>query len=76
MPLVTLVNLAGVMNYLLCAFECGSRKSKEDHSAYVCAGGALRSQIHFPVTTCNNLTPENLTKTGFHNKIVYIKKSF
>ena len=63
-------------NYLLCAFECGSRKSKEDHSAYVCAGGALRSQIYFPVTTCNNLTPENLTKTGFHNKIVYIKKSF
>ena len=52
------------------------RKSKEDHSAYVCAGGALRSQIHFPVTTCNNLTPENLTKTGFHNKIVYIKKVF
>ena len=34
------------------------------------------AQIHFPVTTCNNLTPENLTKTGFHNKIVYIKKVF
>lgn len=64
----------GIISYVLLNVAAG--KAKKIHSAYVCAGGTLRSQIHFPVTTCNNLTPENLTKTGFHNKIVYIKKSF
>lgn len=63
----------GIISYVLLNVAAGKAKKI---TPLMYAGGALRSQIHFPVTTCNNLTPENLTKTGFHNKIVYIKKVF
>ena len=52
----------GIISYVL--FECGSRKSKEDYSLCMCWRYSSFSNT-FPVTTCNNLTPENLTKTGF-----------
>ena len=63
----------GIISYVLLNVAAGKAK-KITPLMYVLA--VLFVLKYIPVTTCNNLTPENLTKTGFHNKIVYIKKSF